>query len=139
MCQRIKAMNYSGHSKFVKENPDSGVFKMHPDTKCKIYKLEVTDADYNTIIRRLEKFLTQPNSFRYSFLNLFLIYFNIPLQREYYYVCSSFVTYLLWGIVPFNKEISLVVPDDYNKLELKEVYEGMLTEYVNGKIACNNI
>lgn len=124
---------------FVKENPDSGVFKMHPDTKCKIYKLEVTDADYNTIIRRLQKFLAQPNSFRYSFLNLFLIYFNIPLQREYYYVCSSFVTYLLWGIVPFNKEISLVVPDDYNKLELKEVYEGMLTEYVNGKIACNNI
>ncbi|HAQ41382.1 MAG TPA: hypothetical protein DCM73_11510 [Clostridiales bacterium] len=124
---------------FVKENPDGGVFKMYPDTKCKIYKLEVTDSDYNIITRRLEKFLTEPNSFRYSILNIFLIYFNIPLQRNYYYVCSSFVTYLLWGIIPFNKEISLVIPDDYNNLELEEVYEGRLKEYVNGKIAYNYI
>ncbi|HOH70040.1 MAG TPA: hypothetical protein PLX37_06190, partial [Sedimentibacter sp.] len=28
---------------FVKENIESGVFKMHPETKCKIYKFEVTD------------------------------------------------------------------------------------------------
>ncbi|HCX63546.1 hypothetical protein [Sedimentibacter sp.] len=124
---------------FVKENPNSGVFKMHPETKCKIYKLEVTEADYNTILKRLNRFLNDPKSFRYSFLNIFLMYFNIPLQRQYYYVCSSFVSYLLWGIIPFKKEISLVIPDDYNTLELKEVYEGKLTDYVNRKLAYNNI
>lgn len=124
---------------FVKENVNSGIFKMYPDTKCKIYKLEVSDVDYNTIIGRLGKFLAEPDSFRYSILNLFLIYLNIPFQRHYYYVCSSFVTYLLWGIVPFKKEISLVIPDDYNELELKEIYEGKLAEYVNRKIAYNNI
>ncbi len=124
---------------FVKENPNSGVFKIHPETKCKIYKLEITDADYNIITRRLNKFLEDPNSFRYSFLNVFLIYFNIPLQRQYYYVCSSFVTYLLWGIIPFKKKISLVVPDDYNALELQEVYEGKLTDYVNRKFAYSDI
>lgn len=123
---------------FVKENPNSGVFKMHPETKCKIYKLEVTEADYNIISKRLNKFLKDPKSFRYSFLNVFLMYFNIPLQRQYYYVCSSFVSYLLWGIIPFKKEISLVVPDDYNTLELQEVYEGKLTDYVSRKLAYNN-
>lgn len=124
---------------FVKEEPDRGVFKMHPETKCKIYRLEVTDEDYNVINDRLERFLVKPGSFRYSFLNVFLIYFNIPYQRQHFYVCSSFVTYLLWGIVPFKKEISLVTPDDYNKLELEEIYEGTLKEYVSGKVACSNI
>lgn len=124
---------------FVKEDVNSGVFKMHPNTKCKIYKLEVTDNDYTIIIERLNRFLAEPSSFRYSFLNVFLMYFNIPFQRKYYYVCSSFVTYLLWGIIPFNKEVSLVAPDDYNMLDLKEIYEGTLTEYVNRKIAYNNI
>lgn len=124
---------------FVREDANSGVFKMFPDTKCKIYKLEVSDTDYNTIIERLNRFLAEPNSFRYSYLNVILMYFNIPFQRQHYYVCSSFVSYLLWGIVPFNKEVSLVIPDDYNKLELTEIYEGKLTEYVNEKIAYNNI
>lgn len=123
---------------FVKENPNSGVFKMHPETKCKIYQLEVTDADYNLIVKRLNKFLENPKHFKYSFLNLFLMYFNIPLQRQHYYVCSSFVSYLLWGIIPFKKEISLVAPDDYNTLQLQEVYEGKLTDYVNRKFAYNN-
>ncbi|MDF2676910.1 MAG: hypothetical protein K0Q97_1223 [Bacillota bacterium] len=123
---------------FVKENANRGVFKMYPDTKCKIYKIEVTDADYNIIIKRLKKFLAEPNNFKYSYLNLFLIYLNIPLQRKYYYVCSSFVTFLLWGIIPFKKEISLMIPDDYNELELKEVYEGKLTDYVNRNLSYNN-
>lgn len=123
---------------FVKEDVNSGVFGMYPETKCKIYKLEVTDADYHTILRRLNKFLSEPNSFRYSFLNLFLLCFNIPYERKYSFICSSFVAYLLWGIVPFKKEISLIVPDDYNELELEEEYEGVLKEYVNKKLVFNN-
>jgi len=124
---------------FVKEDINHGVLKMHPETKCKIYRLVVTDAEYDIILERLNKFLHEPNKFRYSFLNLFLMYFNVPFKREYYYICSSFVTYLLWDIIPLKKEISLVVPDDYNNLELETVYEGKLYNYVNGKIAYNNI
>ncbi|WP_326911373.1 hypothetical protein [Sedimentibacter sp. MB31-C6] len=120
---------------FVRENINHGIFKLYPETKCKIYKLEVTDSEYNIIKRRLEKFINSPERFKYSILNLVLMYFNIPLKRDYYYVCSSFVTYLLWGIIPFNKEITLVVPDDYNTLELETIYEGPLFEYVNKKIA----
>lgn len=124
---------------FVKEDINSGVFKMHPETKCKIYKLEVTDEDYNAITMRLNNFLAKPDKFRYSFLNVFLIRFNIPYQREYHYVCSSFVTYLLSGIIPLEKEISLVTPDDYNGLDLNAEYEGKLYEYVNRKATCSNI
>lgn len=122
---------------FVREDINSGVFKMHPDTRCKIYKLQVSDYDYEIIIGRLERFLADPDSFKYSFLNLFLMYFNIPLQRPNYYVCSSFVTYLLWGIIPFKKEISLVSPDDFNELDLEEEYEGILKEYAKRKLAYN--
>ncbi|MDF2948728.1 MAG: hypothetical protein K0R07_746 [Sedimentibacter sp.] len=124
---------------FVKEDVNEGVFKMHPETKCKIYKLDVTDDDYNTIITRLNNFLAEPNSFKYSFLNILLMYFNIPFQRKYYFVCSSFVSYLLNGIVPLGKEISLVIPDDYNSLNLDAVYEGRLHDFVNNKTTCCNI
>lgn len=121
---------------FVKENVNEGVFKMHPETKCKIYTLEVTEDDYKTIITRLNNFLAEPNSFRYSFLNVFLMYFNIPFQRKNYFVCSSFVSYLLNGIIPLGKEISLVTPDDYNSLKLNAIYEGRLHDFVNNKAAC---
>lgn len=124
---------------FVKENVNSGVFKMHPETKCKIYKLDVTDDDYDKIIERLNNFLSEPNSFKYSFINLFLMYFDIPFQRKYHYVCSSFVTYLLHGIIPLEKEISLVTPYDYDNLNLSEIYEGTLHDYVNNKVAYSNI
>ncbi|MDD4779479.1 MAG: hypothetical protein PHT02_02575 [Tissierellia bacterium] len=122
---------------FVKEDINHGVFKMHPETNCKIYKLEVTDAEYYTIIKRLNNFLNNPNKFKYSILNLLLIYFNIPFKREYYYVCSSFVTYLLWGIIPLKKEISLMIPDDFNDIELETIYEGKLYNYINN-FAYNN-
>ena len=124
---------------FIKEDINSGVFKMHPETKCKIYKFEVSDEDYGTITMRLKDFLAKPEKYKYSFLNVFLIRLNIPYQREYHYVCSSFVSYLLEDIIPFKKEISLVTPDDYNSLNLDEEYEGQLFEYVNGKLALSSI
>ena len=124
---------------FVKEDINSGVFKMHPETKCKIYKFEVSDEDYEIVTERLNKFLSKPEKYRYSFLNVFLIRFNIPYQRKYHYVCSSFVSYLLKGIIPMQKEISLVIPDDYNSLNLHTEYEGQLVEYVNEKVALSNI
>ncbi|MBP1926256.1 hypothetical protein J2Z76_002121 [Sedimentibacter acidaminivorans] len=115
---------------FVKEDINSGVFKMHPETKCKIYKLEVTDSEYNIIMKRLNRFIDSPNNFRYGILNVFLMYFNVAPKREYCYVCSSFVSYLLWGIIPLKKEVSLVTPDDYNSMDLKTIYEGKLHDYV---------
>lgn len=118
---------------FVKEDINSGVLKLHPNTKCKIYKLLVTDGEYNIIMKRLDKFLASPNSFKYSILNVFLMYFNVPFQTEYRYVCSTFVTYLLWGIIPLEKEISLITPDDYNTMNFEEIYEGKLHDYVNYK------
>lgn len=123
---------------FVKEDINSGVFKMHPETKCKIYKFEVTDEDYDIITMRFNNFLAKPEKYRYSFLNVFLIRLNIPYQREYHYVCSSFVSYLLEDIIPFKKEISLVTPDDFNSFNLVEEYEGELFEYVNRKVALSN-
>lgn len=123
---------------FVKENINSGVFKMHPETICKVYKLTVSDAEYNIIYKRLNKFLENPDSFRYSILNLFLMYFDLPLERDYYYVCSTFVAYLLWGIIPLKKEISLVTPDDYNSMNFEKIYEGKLYDYINNNTAVNS-
>ena len=72
---------------FIKEDINSGVFKMHPETKCKIYKFEVTDEDYDIITGGLMIFLLNPISTGIV-LNVFNS-FNIPYQREYHFVCSS--------------------------------------------------
>jgi ribonuclease Y len=55
---------------FVKEDIKSGIFKMFPDTKCKIYKFEVTDEDYDIILKRLNDFISRPERYRYSFFHL---------------------------------------------------------------------
>ena len=123
---------------FVKENINSGVFKMHPETKCKIYKLTVSDTEYNIIAKRLNKFLENPDCFRYSILNLFLMYFDLPFERDYYYVCSTFVAYLLWGIIPLKKQISLVTPDDYNSMDFEKIYEGKLHDYIFNNTVFNS-
>ena len=98
-----------------------------------------SDEDYDTILIRLGEFLAKPRKYRYSFFNIFLMSLNIPYQRDYHFVCSSFVSYLLEGIIPLEKEISLVIPDDYNSLNLNQEYEGKLSEYANRKAALNNI
>lgn len=49
------------------------------------------------------------------------------------------MSYLLHGIIPLEKEISLVTPDDYNSLNLNAIYEGTLNDFVSSNAACFNI
>ncbi len=123
---------------FMKEEVDAGVLAMHPETKCIIYEIEVKDDEFDVVMKRLEKFLNEPKKYRYSLMTIPLIMLNIPYERKTAYTCSSFVTYMLKGIVQMNKNMWLVKPADYQCLNLNTVYEGELREFVySKKIAYN--
>ena len=115
---------------FTKESVDEGVLAQHPETKCIIYDLEVTDKDYELVKKRLKKFLKEPKKYKYSFINIPLMFLNIPYERKDLYVCSSFVSYILRGIVDLEKDFTLIKPSDYNSLNLNSVYEGTLRDFV---------
>lgn len=121
---------------FAKENVDEGVLAQHPETKCVIYDLEVSDKDYKLVMKRLKRFLNNPKRFRYSFINIILMFFNIPYERKDLYVCSTFVSHILRGVVNLKKDFTLVRPSDYNYLNLNSVYEGRLRDFVYSNNAC---
>ncbi len=120
---------------FAKENVDEGVLAQHPDAKCIIYDLEVTEKDYALVMKRLKKFLNNPKKYKYSYINLPLMLLNIPYERKDLFVCSSFVSYILRGIVDLEKNFTLIKPSDYNHLNLNSVYEGNLRDFVYSKNA----
>ena len=115
---------------FVKESVDEGVLAQHPETKCIIYDLEVTEKEYTIVEKKLEKFLNNPKKYRYSFISIPLMFFNIPYDRKNLYVCSTFVSYILKDIINLEKDFTLIKPSDYNYLNLNTVYEGSLRDFV---------
>lgn len=121
---------------FAKESVDEGVLAQHPETKCIIYDLEVTDKDYALVLKRLKRFKKNPKKYKYSFINIPLMFLNIPYERKDLYVCSTFVSYILRGIVDYEKDITLVKPSDYTYLNLNSVYEGKLRDFVYSNNAC---
>ncbi len=117
---------------FVKENPSGGVFAKYP-TECIVYELVVSKEEYDEVVIGLEKFKNEYSRYRYNFLGLPLIVFNIPLQRKNHYVCSQFVAYLLSesGVVEFKKHSSLVRPDDFTKIDkCTQIFKGSLIKYL---------
>ena len=115
---------------FAKESVDEGVLAQHPETKCIIYDLEVSDKNYALINKRIKKFFKNPKKYKYSFINIPLMFLNIPYERKDLYVCSTFVSYILRDIIDLKKDFTLIKPSDYNYLNLNSVYEGRLRDFV---------
>lgn len=117
---------------FVKEDIINGTYARFPDTRCRIYYLNVNDIQYRKIKKELNKFEINRDKYGYNLLGLFGVIFNIPIERKHNYFCSQFVATLLnnSGIYLFNKPSALVSPRDFRECkELNLVYEGRLKRY----------
>lgn len=115
---------------FAEENLFSGVFKRHADCQCMIYRVKVTEEQYVSLQKYVDKFLNEKDNYRYNFLGLYGLLLNITLKRKYYYFCSQFVSEALMksGIIDLDKSPELTRTDDLYTVKDKEIlYEG----YVN--------
>ena len=116
----------------VKENIHDGVFKNFSNSKCLIYKLDVTETQFNTLKQSIDFHYNQREKYRYNFLGLLALHLNIPLKRDDYYFCSEFISELFIesGIHTTTKLPQFMKPLDLLEIPNKEfIYEGYINEY----------
>ena len=117
---------------FVKEDINSGIYKIHNNTLCEIYRLSITQEQYDILEESIQKFEKNEDKYRYNFAGLLAMLFNIPFTRQYHYVCSQFVAHVLQeaNAVELKKHVSLMRPYDFKSLSnLDLIYSGKLCEY----------
>lgn len=117
---------------FIREHIDEGVFGRFTSTTCSIYKLQITNVQYNSLRKEIEKFKRNKEAYSYNYLGLLGAAFNIPVRSKHRYFCSQFVAYVLEqsGIHIFNKNYVLVKPRDIRvNPNLQSIYQGRLSEY----------
>lgn len=117
---------------FVKEDINDGIYKIHSNTVCEIYKLKITNEQYELLEKSIEEFKENKNKYRYNFAGLITILFNIPYHRPKHYVCSQFVAYVLQksNVIEFDKHFTLMRPYDFKSLSgLDLIYSGRLSDY----------
>lgn len=118
---------------FVKENINEGVYKLHDYTICQIYRIVVSEEQYLNLQQSISNFEKNKNKYSYNFVGLVAMLFNIPHHRQYHYVCSQFVAYVLQASksVELEKHFSLMRPQDFSVLpEVDLVYSGKLADYL---------
>lgn len=122
---------------FVKENMRGQLFEQ---SDCALYRCRVNESNYvkmRDLIQHMEK---NRDLYRYNFLGVVGVLFNIQMKREYSYFCSQFVASVFEesGVHLLNKSSLLVTPGDLEtttKLEL--VYEGALQSYISMNMDLN--
>ena len=117
---------------FVKEDVSHGTYARFPKTTCAIYSLEIDKEQYTKLMKELTKFILSERRYRYNLIGLMGAAVNYPIERQYKYFCSQFVTSLLnsSGIMLIDKEAGLTAPRDFRECnELSLIYEGNLQSY----------
>ena len=121
---------------FIKERMDQGVFFYKKNTKCLIYKIEVSEKQYNQFTKNIAQFKCFKDQYRYNLLGVMAIAVNKRLIRKNAFTCSQFVASMLVtsGIHQFEKYIELITPEDIAKIpQLTLIYEGKLRDYYQDK------
>ena len=123
---RVKASNPFSAG-FVLENINEGVFRIFPECRCIVYKLDVSDKQYMKLRRTLKEFEVNKHKYRYNLLGLVYIALKMDKHRENHYFCSQFVAEVIQrsGIYDFKKPLNLVTVKDFMAIpNISPVFEG---------------
>ncbi len=117
---------------FVEENIDEGLYAIRKNTMCRVYSLEVTDAQYYRIYNNIMFVSENRKKYDYDVMALIYLTLNKPRQADYKYVCSHFVADMLIksDVGLFEGPSCGIRPDSfYNNEKLSLEYEGLLSQY----------
>ncbi len=117
---------------FVQEGIDYGIYKLHKNARCKVYKLILTEEKYIHLKNSIYEFIEKQDEYKYNYIGIFTIMFGFKFNRKNYYFCSQFVAEILQlnQIIQFNKDFSLIRPTDFEKVEeAKLIFEGKVADY----------
>lgn len=121
---------------FVEENLYDGVYKKFSKSECLIYRVRVSEEQYDNLKETVEEFMKDKEKYRYNFLGLFAILLNTPIKRKNRYFCTQFVSEVLikGSVHEFNKVPELMKTDDLFSINNKDFfYEGYTSKCYSNK------
>ena len=115
--------------RFVKEDLTGPVFK---HANCAIYKVATSNEAYRKMKQQINHFQCHSQYYRYNFLGMIAVMFNIEWNRKNHYFCSHFVNEILVSgdVHLFTKPAPLITPEDFIHANLPLLYQGKLQNYI---------
>ncbi|MBR0137693.1 MAG: hypothetical protein IJM15_04720 [Erysipelotrichaceae bacterium] len=113
----------------VEEGFGKGMYKLHPEIPCAIYRLETTPECIEKAREKIDGMMKEQKKYSYSLIGLANIHLGIVKKYPYKYFCSQFVAEVLKesGIAKIEKDPSLMKPKDLSEIEgLELIYEGTI-------------
>lgn len=120
---------------FVKEDVERGTFSRFKNTEIKVYRIPVTEKQYERYNELLDRFKESPKDYKYNLLGVLALKFGKELCRDNRYFCSHFVAEMLEesGIIRFDKKTHWITPMDIDEKarNLQPFYTGKMTMYID--------
>lgn len=115
---------------FVHEYIDDGTFKRFHLTKTRVYSLEVTDEQYESIRKSIQNIEQEKQKYKFNILGLFAAGFRKKIAMKKAFYCAEFVKYVMEKAEIETGLPEVAKPEDFKKIEkLKEIYSGFLKKY----------
>src|SRR5699024_1083993 len=114
---------------FVREDIRNALFK---DANCAVYVYPMTKGEWETVVNNVKKIEAEQEYYKYNFMCLLGILFQIKINRKRAFFCSQFAAKMLSDIpsVQLNKSLCFITPADIRALpEMQLVYQGKLGYY----------
>ena len=115
---------------FVKEDIDGMLLK---NAKCAIYAYTLSETEFNRLNEHIKEFENEQGNYKYNFLGLFCVLFNIEINRKNAYFCSQFVATVMEDTESFrlSKSPCFVTPlDILEHPGMSLIYQGTLGDYL---------
>lgn len=122
---------------FMHESMEKSLFGMLDHVPCQIYKIPVTEKQYEDVVNLIGEFEKNVSDYRFNVIGFATMILQMKLRRKRHFMCSQFVSFILTecDVLNFNKDYSIVKPDDIRlREELSLVYEGNLKQYIKETI-----
>ena len=117
---------------FVEEDLKAGVYAKFALSECMIYRVHITEEQYDYLKEEIERFQADREKYRYNLIGLIGVKVGIPVGRRYHYFCSQFVSEVLINsnIYDIGKDPGITGVDDLYLIGNKEIiYEGYAANY----------
>lgn len=115
---------------FVHESLDSGTFKRFYNTKTTIYEVNITDEQYEKLLKLITYFEKKKSLYKFNTIGLFAVPFKKKIRRKRHFYCAEFVKYALER-ADINFDLpEIIKPEDFKNIEDKKViYKGNMQNY----------
>ena len=120
---------------FVHEYIDKGTFKRFYKTRAKVYSLEITEQQYESIKNYIEQIKNNKENYKFNIIGLFAAGFHKKIKKQKSFYCAEFVKYVMEKADIKTDLPDIVKPEDFKNIkELQEIYGGLLRKYQFPKI-----